>query len=250
MKNPMFADKRVRKALAYALDYRELLDTICYGLYEQANGAAHPTAWYAPKKPLPYYHQDLDKAEALLDEAGWTDSDGDGIRDKVVDGKQVNFEFEIICPDIPIRVQSCTLLKESLDKIGIVCNVRPMEFTVLMEKTQKKEFQAFAGGWGAGSDPDTSANIFASGEQRNYVNYSNPTVDKLFRKGRKEFDRQKRAAIYAKIEELLYDDQPYTWLYYRNGFYGFNKDLRGFNFSPRGPYNFGPGFSAIWKPVE
>ena len=48
---------------------------------------------------------------------------------------------------------------------------------------------------------------------------------------------------------LLWEDQPYTWLYFRNAYFGFNKQLRGYNFSPRGPYNYGPGFDAIWKPA-
>ena len=61
---------------------------------------------------------------------------------------------------------------------------------------------------------------------------------------------KKRAKIYGKIHELLYEDQPYTWLYFRNSFYGFNKDLRGYVFSPRGPYGYGPGFSSLWKPAE
>ncbi|MAC53399.1 MAG: peptide ABC transporter substrate-binding protein, partial [Gimesia sp.] len=106
------------------------------------------------------------------------------------------------------------------------------------------------GGWGTGTDPDTSINLWKTEAARNYVNYSNPEVDKLFEEGRREFDVEKRAKIYGKIHELLYEDQPYTWLYFRNSFYGFNKDLRGYVFSPRGPYGYGPGFSSLWKPAE
>jgi len=80
------------------------------------------------------------------------------------------------------------------------------------------------------------------------VGYSNPEVDRLFAEGRRELDREKRAVIYAKIQEILYDDQPYTWLFWRNSFHGFSKKLRGYVFSPRGPFNYSPGFSSIWKP--
>ncbi len=245
--NPFFADIRVRKAMSYAFDYQEMLDKLFYGVYQPCNGIFYPTAWMAPKKPLPYYHQDLSKAEALLDEAGWEDHDGDGIRDKTIDGKSVNFEFSLLCANIPDRIKLCTLMKENLDKIGIVCNIRPLEFTVLMERTQKKKFEAFHGLWGTGTDPDTSDNIWYTGEARNYVHYSNSEVDKLYVEGRKEFDRDKRAAIYAKIDELIYADQPYTFLYVRNSFYGFDKNLRGYNFSPRGPFHYSPGFSSIWQ---
>jgi len=85
------------------------------------------------------------------------------------------------------------------------------------------------------------------GEGRNFGYYSNPKVDELYKQGRLEFDRKKRAEIYGRIHTLVYEDQPYTFLYYRNSFYAFNKKLRGYNYSPRGPYHYGPGFSSIYK---
>ncbi len=247
VKTPFFSDIRVRRAMAYAFDYREMLDKLFYGLHEQANGIFHPKSWMAPKKPLPIYKQDLDKAEELLDAAGWQDHDNDGIRDKKIDGKSVKFEFSILCPPIPERVKLCTLLKENLSQIGIICNVRPLESTVMLERLLKHEFQASFGGWGTGSDPDTSENIWATGQGRNFGLYSNPKVDELYKKGRLEFDRKKRAEVYAQIDTLIYEDQPYTFLFYRNSFYAFNKSLRGYNFSPRGPYHYGPGFDSIYK---
>lgn len=246
---PFFEDVRVRKAMSYAFDHNEMLSKLCYGLYEPCNGVFHHTSQWYPKDGGEPYKQDLDKAEELLDEAGWEDHDGDGIRDKEINGRQVNFEFTILCTNSPERIAVCNLLKQNLDRIGIICNVRPLEFAVLMEKTQKKEFQAFYGGWGTGTDPYTLENIFKTGEERNYGNYSNKRVDELFAKGLVEFDEAKRQKIYQEIHKILYDEQPYTWLYYRNSFYGFNKELRGYKFSPRGPFNYSPGFGSIWKVV-
>ena len=85
---------------------------------------------------------------------------------------------------------------------------------------------------------------------RNFVNYSNPEVDRLFEEGRRELDRAKRAGKYARIQEVLYEDQPYTWLFWRNSFYGFSKQLRGYVFSPRGPFHYSPGFGSLWMPSE
>ena len=79
---PFFADRRVRRAMSYAFDHDAMLEKLCYGLYEPAMGTFHQSSWMAPKKKLEPYKQDLDKAEALLDEAGWTDHDNDGVRDK------------------------------------------------------------------------------------------------------------------------------------------------------------------------
>ncbi|MEQ9067164.1 MAG: ABC transporter substrate-binding protein, partial [Gimesia chilikensis] len=178
------------------------------------------------------------------------DHDGDGIRDKEFDGKTIPFRFTIMTASRPLSLSICTLLKENLDQIGIICEVKATEFTVMQDKARKHQFQAMFGGWGTGTDPDTGMNLWKTGEGRNYGQYSNPKVDKLFEEGRREFDKDKRAKIYGEIHKILYEDQPYTWLYYRNSFYGFNKDLRGYVFSPRGPYGYGPGFGSLWKPVE
>lgn len=247
---PFFTEKKVRQAMSYAFDHEEMLNTLLYGLYEPSNGVFHRTAWMAPKNPPKPYRQDLDKAQDLLDEAGWEDHDGDGIRDKTIDGKKVNFDFTVVCSNQPVRVAICTLLKTNLEEIGVRCNVSPMDFPSLQEKVRKHEFQAHMGAWGTGADPDTSDNLWVTGEGRNFVQYSNPKVDALYEQGRKEFDRDKRAAIYGQIHQQLYEDQPYTWLYFRNGFYGLNKDLRGIVFSPRGPYSYSPGFNSIWKGME
>ncbi len=245
-----FRDRRVRRAMSYAFNHDEMLEKLCYSLYEPCASIFHPDAWMAGGKKHEPYKQDLDKAEALLDEAGWIDHDNDGVRDKEIDGRSVPFEFSIMVNQQPLRIAICTLLKENLDQIGVRLNVRPVESTVLQDLTQNHRFQAYFGGWGSGTDPDTSENLWKTGAMRNFCNYSNPEVDRLYEEGRQEFDRAKRAEKYARIQEILSDDQPYTWLYWRNSFYGFSKDLRGYVFSPRGPYHYSPGFGSLWKPRQ
>lgn len=250
IESPFFADRRVRRAMSYAFDYDEMLDKLCYGLYQPCAGNFPENSWMAPKKKLAPYKQDLDTAEALLDEAGWIDRDNDGIRDKEIDGRLVPFEFSILVNQQPLRIAICVLLKDCLDRIGVRMNVKPVESTVLQDLTQKRKFQAYFGGWGSGTDPDTSENIWKTGAMRNFVNYSNPEVDRLYEEGRRELDRAKRAEKYARIQEILYEDQPYTWLFWRNSFYGFSKRLRGYVFSPRGPFHYSPGFGSLWMPSE
>jgi peptide/nickel transport system substrate-binding protein len=192
----------------------------------------------------------LDKAEALLDEAGWTDSDGDGIRDKMINGKRVKFEFSIIVKNDPDRVAFCQLLQNDLAKLGITCDIQKMEGTRLFDRLNKKDYQACFAGWGTGADPDEDENVWSTKyikQGRNYAKYSNPEVDKLFEEGRQEFDSEKRAKIYAKIDELIYEDQPCTFLYWRNSLFGWNKALRGYKFSPRDPFTYNPGFMSIWR---
>lgn len=248
-KSPFFADRRVRRAMSHAFDHDRMLGTICHGLYTPGTGIFYPGAWMATTKPLEPYRQDLDRAEALLDEAGWIDRDNDGLRDREIDGVSTPFEFTILCNQQPMAQEICTLLQQSLDRIGVRVNVKPTEFTVLQQLLLEKKFDAAFGGWGAGADPDTSSNIWATGEGRNFGGYSNPEVDRLFVEGRAEVDRTKRAEKYARIQEILWEDQPYTWLYWRNSFHGFSKNLRGYVFSPRGPFHYSPGFGSLWTPV-
>jgi peptide/nickel transport system substrate-binding protein len=246
---PFFSDRRVREAMSYAYDYQELLDKVLFGLCQQCTGITHPEAWYAPKTPLKPYVQDLDKAAQLLDDAGWVDSDGDGIRDKMVNGKRVKFEFDMLVKNDPQRIKICEIMQFNLKQLGITCNIKPMESTRLFDRLLHKQYQAEFSGWGTGSDPGEDENVWATSAippaGRNYLSYSNPEVDKLFAEGMKEFDREKRAAIYAKIDEIIYRDQPCTFVYWLSSFYGYNKQLRGYKFSPRGPYNYSPGYASL-----
>jgi peptide/nickel transport system substrate-binding protein len=186
----------------------------------------------------------------LLDAAGWTDSDDDGTRDKLIGGRRVPFEFTLLTFEQPNAIKACTLLKNNLDQLGIVCHVKPTEFTVKTQLAIEHKFQALMGVWGTGTDPSTLDNIFKTGQGRNFGEYSNSRVDELFEAGQLEFDRQKRAAIYAEIQEILWEDQPNLWMFHRKSLYGINKRLRGFNFSPRDPYGVEPGLNGLWMRKE
>ncbi len=282
---PYFSDPRVRQAMTYAFDHAEMLKVYRKGLDQPCTGTYHPTSrWYpgndnAIGVNIEPVTQDLEKAGTLLDEAGWVDTDGDGYRDKEIDGKRRKFEFTIIVRSAKERIDLCELLKQNLRLVGVACNVKPLESATLQDKMFNKQFVAAFGGWGTGADPDTSDNIWGTEQQRNFVSYANPMVDELFEEGRKlkkhrkqwkelkiwqdpdtrEYlnidenlaqERPTRGDCYAAIHAILWRDQPYTWLYYRNAYHGFNKRLRGYNFSPRGVFGYGPGFGSLWMPTE
>jgi peptide/nickel transport system substrate-binding protein len=275
VKQPIFADKNVRVAMSYAFNHQEMLDKLNYGLTQPSLGPMHPESWQFPKEAgLKPYKHDVDKALDILENAGWEDTDGDGILDKVINGKKTQFEFTLNVLNDPPRIEICALLKNTLDKMGIKCMVQPLELTTMSKKMIEKDFDAAFSGWGTGANPDTASNIWttkAIADGRNYVSYSNKQVDGLFELGKqvptakeererivKAYELGKvgigadadLAKIYGKINEIIYLDQPYTFLYYRSAFYGFNKSLRGYHFSPRGPYHFGPGISSIWKAMQ
>ena len=280
-----FEDVRVRQAMSCAFDHQELLSTLRYGRDEPCTGTFHPTSRWHPGpgnavKNMPQPMQmDRDRAKQLLDDAGWTDTDGDGYRDKEIDGQQRKFEFTILVRNQKERIDICELLKQNLRSVGVMCNISTLESATLQDKMLNKKFDAAYGGWGTGADPDTSDNIWGTGQNRNYVSYSNPIIDEMFGEGRKlQRDRKpwkellvwadeetkrylgleptladqvpQREDCYAVIQAVLWRDKPYTWLFYRNAYYAFSKRLRGYTFSPRGPYSFGPGFSSVWTPAH
>lgn len=283
---PYFWDKRVRWAMSYAFDHEEFLRTVRKGLNQPSLGTFHETSPWFPgsedsavqMQPEPL-KMDREKAKELLDEAGWKDSDGDGYRDQMIDGKKRKFEFTLLVRNQADRIKACELFKQNLRAVGVACNVRTLESATLQDKMFNKKFEAAYSGWGTGADPDTSENIWGSGEDRNYGNYRNPLIDELFAEARKlkkdrlpwrelqlwqdqeamdylqidaaQADKQpERADCYAAIHGLLWGDQPYTWLFCRNSFHGFNKKIRGYHFSPRGPFGYGPGFGSLWVPKE
>ena len=249
IRSPLFADRRVRRAMTYAFDHQRMLAELTRGLYQPSTGPFPESSWVVPKKRQLAAKQDLDRAQQLLDEAGWVDSNGDGVRDREIDGIAVPFEFTMLVQNQPLRVRTCELLRDDLARIGVRMAILPMEHALLVDRTQARRFEAWHGGWGATADPDATESAWTTGGARNLVGYSNPIVDALYDQGRRELDRTKRAERYARIQECLWEDQPVTWLYWRTGLHGFSKDIRGYVFSPRGPSNFSPGARSLWRPL-
>ena len=143
------------------------------------------------------------------------------------------------------------IFQEDLKRLGVDMKSRVLEWATFVEKIQNHEFQAETAAWGTGTDPDTLWNLWCTDQYktgRNYGGYSNARVDELFVLGRKEFDFEKRKKIYQEIGKILYDDQPYTWLWNEPILAAFNKRIHGVQFSPRGVFNFDPSFMEWWVP--
>lgn len=250
--NPFFDDQRVRIAMTRALNMPLILDRVFYNLYEQALGIYHPDSWMHNPDIEPYTF-DLEASKALLDEAGWLTDPQDGWRYKEIDGNRAKFEFTMTLPQgSPYGPKIANYFQEDLRGIGVDMKTRTIEWATFMEMTRKHEFQAYMAGWGTGTDPDTGWNLWRSDEYedgRNYVGYSNARVDELFEMGRREFDFGKRKAIYQEIHKIIYEEQPYTFIYNRASLYALNNRLRGVQPSPRGIFNFDPSVRAWWTPA-
>jgi peptide/nickel transport system substrate-binding protein len=212
LQDPRFADVRVRRAFTHAIDKQEIVDVVLFGLGRPTENPYRPgTKWFNEK--LEPYEYSPDKARALLAEAGWKDTDGDGIVDK--DGKP--FSFRILTNQgNDQRVKTATIIQKRLRDVGVDTSVRVVEWSAFLELIEKQKFEVFILGWGLGLDPD-QYDIFHSSKtgprEFNRVGYANKEVDELLEKGRRTFDDEERKRIYDRFQEVLRDDQPYTFLY-------------------------------------
>lgn len=212
-KHPPFQDKKVRQAIAYAIDKQEIIDGVLFGLGLEATGPYVPDTWaYNPDvKKYPY---NLKKAKQLLSEAGWADTDNDHILDK--NGKP--FEFTIITNQGNAqRLRTATIIQWRLEMIGIKVNILVLEWsTFINERIDTRRFEAVLLGWGIGLDPDQYDIWHSSktGEKEfNFISYKNREVDSLLEKGRRTFDQKERKKAYFKFQEILAGEVPYVFLY-------------------------------------
>lgn len=213
LKHPWFQDKRVRQAIAHAIDKSEIIDVVLFGLGSPATGPYVPNTW--PYNPVvKQYDFSPDKAQQLLREAGWQDTDGDGIVDK--DGNP--FKFTIITNlGNNLRKNCATIIQQRLKKIGIKVEIRVLEWSAFInEFIDKRRFEAVILGWSIGIDPD-QYDIWHSSKTKekefNFVSYNNPEVDQLLEQGRRTFDIDERKKAYFRIQEILADELPYIFLY-------------------------------------
>lgn len=222
-KNPMFSDAKVRQALAYGID-RANIDKAAYGKYAQVINEPLPVvSWAYDADGVTNYKYDPDKANKLLDEAGWKKG-SDGIRTK--NGKKFQIHF-LQSTGNNVADKFVAGAKENLKKIGIDFVAEPMEFKQVLAKTTSHDFEmSFMGAGFNTADPDQSANFKTNGIG-NYQQYSNKTVDDLCNQELKELDKTKRKAIFKKLYKQLSDDMPIIPLYERNDLYPVSCKITG-----------------------
>ncbi len=234
LKNPLFKDKKVRQAIAYAINKDEIINVVLLGLGVKATGPYRPDMWYYNPnvKKYPY---NPEKAKKLLEEAGWKDTDGDGILDK--NGKK--FEFTIMTNQGNLnRAKTAQILQKRLGEIGISVKIRIVEWaSFINEFIDKKRFEAVILGWSTGIDPD-QYDIWHSSKtgpkELNFISFKNKEVDKLLEKGRLTFDKEKRKKIYWKFQEILAEEQPYVFLYVPYSLVIIHKRFRNVKLAPAG----------------
>ncbi len=211
---PLFQDKRVRQALSHGVDRQGILDSVLAGQGDLVDSAIPFQSW-ARSDNIPKFRFDLEAARKLLAEVGWT-AGSDGFLHK--DGSRFAFTLSIQSGD-QRRVGVATIAQDAWRKLGIQVQIEQLEVAAFNAKYQQAhDFDAIiGGGLGFTIDPDQTrfwaAKEFPNGA--NFVHYSNPTVDRLLDAARtvQGCDSEARRALYEQFQQVLAEDQPWTFLY-------------------------------------
>lgn len=223
MRRPYFKDKKVRQALTMLINRQAIVDKLEFGLGKVISGPFFFQGYEYNQKviPLPY---DPEISKKLLDEAGWVDSDGDGIRDKEIELKEgeevktvrVPFRFTFLIPSgARFYERLASIMKEDFTKAGIDIDIQTMEWAAFIGRINKRDFDATSLGWSSGFDEDPYQVWHSSQvkEGSNFVGFENEKADQLMDEARVTFDKGKRAELYHQFHEIVADEQPYTFLY-------------------------------------
>jgi peptide/nickel transport system substrate-binding protein len=249
-RNPLFADRKVRWALSHLVDRKTLIEKISFGYAVPIQSPIYYKQTKFLNSDLPEIQYDIEKAKQLLNEAGWIDSDRDGVLDKIINGKKIDFKFTFLINTNPTRKQALLVISDALKKVGIMAEIQQLEWSVFLDRIKKHEFDASYGGWVLGVVPQDPYQIFHStqsqGEGSNYISYNNPESDKLIEEYRSETDETKRIDIIKRWQKVVYDDQPYTFLWSPLARYVFNERFRNTRFYAR---RNSPMLNEWWVPV-
>jgi len=216
--NPKFSDKLVRKAFAHLVDVPQLIEVLESGLATRINGPVHPIK-KSYLKTLPSKDYNIEKAAKLLADAGWKDSDNDGVLDKTINGSKVSMNLEILISGQETGKKLALYLKENAEKVGIKIDIVEKEFKIIRAEHLKTrnydlipsivsndivKWDELSSKWHSDSDNPAGANDFA---------YHNPALDAVLDEINVTKDESKLFELYHQAQMIINEDQPGIFLY-------------------------------------
>ncbi len=212
-----FSDKRVRLAMTHIIDRKKIIAHLLDGYGQEITG---PFYVFELKndpniEPWPY---NPSKAKQLLAEAGWQDTDKDGVRDK--DGIALSFRL-MYSRSYALYERLARLLKDEASKIGIDIVLEPCEWSILQTRLNSRVFDAYIAGWG-GDTLEEPYRLFHSSQigKRgfNYVGFSNRQADAIIEQALNSTEDDERDRLHRRLHRILHQEQPYTFLFTRPTF--------------------------------
>ncbi len=245
---PIFRDRQTRWALSLLVDRKTISDKVYYGYTENIQS---PVFVKRPEynRELPEIPFDPAKADSLLAADGWKDTDGDGILDKVIDGKKTPFAFTMLIWGNPAVKQMALIYSEELRKHGIKMEIQEIEWSVYLASTREHNFDATPGNLQINPTEGDLYQAWHSSQATefgsNNISFMNREVDSLIEAIRREFDVAKRKEMFLRIQKIIYDEQPATFLFSLRFTGAYNKRFHGVKFyAPRPGYNLAFWWSA------
>jgi len=230
LRDPILKDVRVRQAIAYALDRRPMIQYLWRGDAEPAKSILPAQSW-AYNGDVPAYAHDPEKAKLLLDAAGYPLANGERFHIAMKTSTDANTRLMV------------AVMQQQLREVGIVLDIRSFEFATFFSDVQHGAFQLYGLRWiGGNEDPDIFEYAFHSskfppnGANRDY--YSNPKVDELIDKARREIDPKVRKPLYDEVQRILAQDLPYINLWYLDNVMVHTKRVRNITMNPAGNFDF------------
>lgn len=239
LRNPLFADKRVRQALTSAINKDEIVQGVLLGMGQIAHGPYKPGTWPYNTR-IQDFGYNPERARTLLAEAGWNKRNSDGML--VKNGQP--FRFTVLTNQgNDQRLKTAQIIQQRLKSIGIDVTIRVLEWaSFITHFIDKGNFEAVILAWTIPQDPDIF-DVWHSSKtapkELNFIAFKNAEVDRLLVEGRGTFDKRKRMDCYYRIQEILVEEQPYTFLYVPDALPVVNARFRGIEPAPAGiSYNF------------
>jgi len=230
LRDPILKDARVRQAIAYALDRQPMIEYLWRGDAQPARSVLPPQSW-AYNGDVPSYDHNLHKANQLLDAAGYPAVNG------------VRFHITMKTSTDENTRLMVAVMQQQLRAAGIALDIRSFEFATFFADVQHGAFQMYGLRWiGGNEDPDIfeyafdTAKFPPNGANRGY--YSNPKVDALVDKARREIDPRVRKPLYAEVQRILAQDLPYINLWYLDNVLVHTRRVRNLKLNPAGNYDF------------
>lgn len=216
MPHPILGDRRVRQALATAVDYAQLLAEVYGNSGQRLGGYVLPTVEWAYASELQPIDYDLAEAQRLLAEAGWLDSDGDGVRERAGIPLQLSL---LTNADSSQRAQLGALLVHQWRQLGIDVRFEALLFDTVADSLLAQRFDMVLIGWdNLGAEPANSdfwhSRYDAPGNGANFVSYQNSDVDRWLDEAlmAPACDPARRGNLYRAVQQQIYEDLPYIFL--------------------------------------
>lgn len=238
---PYFNDRRVRQAMTMAFNRELTIDVNMNGLGIPISGpyAISNAAYDSSIQPWPF---DLTRAAALLEEAGWIDRDRDGVREKLVEGRALPFRFNMVTyGHRPEMIAAMEIFRDDLKKIGVTMNIVPVEWSVMIQRMEDKDFDAFTGGWLLAYETDLYQLWHSSqadeARSSNRIGFRNREADVIIEKVRRTFDEAARTELFHQFHRLVHEEQPYTFWFQSRNVGAWRHDVKNVSFSQLRPFD-------------